>query len=82
MPDLFALSILFDSKTYHRPLRLTIILIILHSGILGKEIDQKKITKETKSLLTTVDYYEQLLSKQKYIAGDVCKSLLPVDFGI
>lgn len=37
----------------------------------GLEIDQKRVVKETKALLATVDFYEQLLSKQRYIAGDV-----------
>jgi hypothetical protein len=35
----------------------------------------ERIAKETKSLLTTVEYYEQLLSKQNYIAGDVRNSV-------
>jgi hypothetical protein len=38
------------------------------------------LAKETAAVLATFDCYERLLSKQKYIAGDVGTFLLPVAF--
>lgn len=55
---------------------LTRIVITLRSAIWGQELDQEMLAKETETLLATVDHYERLLSKQRYIAGDVSLSLI------
>ncbi|XP_006463647.1 hypothetical protein AGABI2DRAFT_225513 [Agaricus bisporus var. bisporus H97] len=62
----------FWTEAYHFSMHAKPILFeyVVRSMMNGLEIDQTRVVKETKALLATVDFYEQLLSKQRYIAGD------------
>ena len=43
--------------------------------MLGQEPDEKWVERHADSLSESLDVYEKILSKQKYLAGDVCHAI-------
>jgi glutathione S-transferase len=49
---------------------------------MGQEPDQVKLEEAKAALGAKLDVYEQILSKQKYLAGDVCTYVRPIHISV
>jgi hypothetical protein len=79
MPEwLSGRGLLKGTTEFHSPNPLPNIMLTADHRIMKQEPDQVKLEEAKATLGGKLDVYEQILSKQKYLAGDVCTCLCPI----